>query len=63
MAVGFDFIVIVPLLPFLCGFSFVIGCGSSFFGGFHCLPGWIQQLDAILVFWQKMSPRPTTPPS
>ena len=28
----------VPLLPFRCGFSFVLGCGASFFGGFQCLP-------------------------
>ena len=27
---GFDFIVIVPLLPSHCGFSFVSGCGASF---------------------------------
>ena len=27
---GFDFIVIVPLLPSHCGFSFVFGCGVSF---------------------------------
>ena len=27
---GFDFIVIAPLLPSLCGFSFVFGCGVSF---------------------------------
>ena len=35
---GFDFIVIVPLLPSHCGFSFVFGCGVSFFGEFQCLP-------------------------
>ena len=27
---GFDFIVIAPLLPSHCGFSFVFGCGLSF---------------------------------
>ena len=27
---GFDFIVIAPLLPSHCGFSFVFGCGVSF---------------------------------
>ena len=34
---GFDFIVIAPL-PSHCGFSFVFGCGVSFFGEFQCLP-------------------------
>ena len=29
---------IVPLLLFHCGFSFVLGCGVSFFAGFQCLP-------------------------
>ena len=28
---GFDFIMVVPLLPFSCVFSFVLGCGVSFF--------------------------------
>ena len=37
-SIGFDFIVIVALLPFHCGFSFVLGCGVAFFGGFQCLP-------------------------
>ena len=35
---GFDFAVIVPLLPSHCGFSFVFGCGVSFLGEFQCLP-------------------------
>ena len=35
--VGIFFIVSVPLLPSYCGF-FVIGCGTSFFGGFQCAP-------------------------
>ena len=34
---GFDFIVIAPLLPSHCGFSFVFGRGV-FFGEFQCLP-------------------------
>ena len=34
---GFDFIVIAPLLPSHCGFSFVFGCGVSFLL-FQCLP-------------------------
>ena len=35
---GFDFTVFVPILPSHCGFSFVFGCGVSFFGEFQCLP-------------------------
>ena len=35
---GFDFIMIAPLLPSHCGFFFVFGCEISFFGGFLCLP-------------------------
>ena len=35
---GFDFIVIVPLLPSLCSFFFVFGHGVSFFGGFRHPP-------------------------
>jgi len=27
---GFDFIMIAPLSPSCCGFSFVFGCGMSF---------------------------------
>ena len=30
MVMGFDFIVIAPLLPSHCGFSFVSGCGLPF---------------------------------
>ena len=33
---GFDFIVIVPLLLSYCSFFFVFGRGVSFFGGFQC---------------------------
>ena len=35
---GFDFIVIAPLLPSCCGFFFVFGCGLSFFGGLQHPP-------------------------
>ena len=35
---GLDFIVIVLLLPFHCGLSFVLGCGVSVFDGFQYLP-------------------------
>ena len=35
---GFDFIVIMPLLLPCCGFFFVFEHGASFFGGFQWLP-------------------------
>ena len=35
---GFDFIVIVPFLPFHLGFFFIFGCGVSFFGRFQYPP-------------------------
>ena len=46
MGIGFDFIMIVPLPPFLCSFFFVFGHGSCFsflfffffFGGFQNSP-------------------------
>ena len=38
MGVGFDFIVIVPLLPSHCGFVLVFGSGISFFAGFKHPP-------------------------
>ena len=42
VGMGFDLIMIVPLLQSCCGFSFVFGYGVSFFGGFQHLPvdGW-----------------------
>ena len=57
---GFDFIVIVPLLLSHCGFSFVFGCGvsSSVF-----LSMIVQQLLVILVLSQEgVSARPSTLP-
>ena len=43
---GFDFIVIAPLLPSHCGFSFVFGCGvSSFFFNFNFF------LNLFIYFW------------
>ena len=35
---GFDFIVIVPLLPSRCNFFFIFGHKVSFFGRFQCPP-------------------------
>ena len=37
-SMGFDFIMIVPLLPSCCGFFFVFGLRLSFFGGFQHPP-------------------------
>ena len=38
VAMRFDFKVIAPLLPSCCSFSFVLGCGVSFFSEFHHSP-------------------------
>ena len=38
LGLGFDFIMIVPLLPSHWSFFFVFGHGVSFFGGFQCPP-------------------------
>ena len=43
---GFDYIVIAPLLLSCCGFSFVFGCGVSFFGEFQCLP--VNDCSAVI---------------
>ena len=62
---GFDFTVIVPLLPSHCGFSFVFGCGVSFLVSSSVFLSMIvQQLVVILVFSQEgVRARPSTPPS
>ena len=66
--VGFDFTVIVSLLPACCGFFFVFGYGVSFFCLFLVdssvlLSTIIQQLVVILVLSQEeMSARPSTLP-
>ena len=61
---GFDFIVIVPLLPSHCDF-FVFGCGVSFLVSSGVLLSMIvQQLVVILVFSQEgVRARPSTLPS
>ena len=52
---GFDFIMITPLLPSHCG-VFVFGCGVSFLVGssgvffVFVLSMFVQQLVVILVF-------------
>ena len=51
---GFDFTVIVPLLPSLCGFSFVFGGGVFFLVSSSVfLLMIVQQLVVILVFSQE----------
>ena len=37
MDIGFDLIIIVPLLLFHCGFFIFPGCGASSSDGFQCL--------------------------
>ena len=56
---GFDFIMIVPLLPSHCSFSFVFGCGVSFLVSSSVLLLMIvQQLVVILVLSQEGVPSP-----
>ena len=59
---GFDFIVIVPLLQSHCGFSFVFGCGISFLVSSSVFLSMIvQQLVVILVLSQEgVGARPST---
>ena len=59
-------ILMLPLLPSCCSFSFVLECGKSFFffvGSNILLSMVVQQIAAILVFSQKMSTLPSTLPS
>ena len=62
---GFDFIVIAPLLPAHCGFSFVFGCGVSFLVSSSVfLLMIVQQLVVTLVLSQEgVGARPSTLPS
>ena len=62
---GFDFTVIVPLLPSHCGFSFVFGCGVSFLVSSSVFLSMImQQLVVVLVFSQEgVRVHPSTLPS
>ena len=48
---GFDFIVIAPLLPSHCSFSFVFRCGVSFLVSASVFLSMIvQQIVVVLVF-------------
>ena len=50
---GFDFIIIEPLLLSCCSFFFVFGPVVSFYGGFSVLLSMaVQQIVAILVLLQ-----------
>ena len=62
---GFDFTLIVPLLPSHCGFSSVLGCGvSSLVKSRVFLSMIVQQPVVILVLSQEgVRARPSTPPS
>ena len=62
---GFDFIVIAPLLLSHCSFPFVFGCGVSFLVSPSVfLLMIVQQLVVILVLSQEgVSARPSTLPS
>ena len=62
---GFDFIVIAPLLPSHCSFSPVLGCGVSFLVTSSVFLWMIvQQLVVIPVLSQEgVSARPSTLPS
>ena len=62
---GFDFIVIVPLLPSHCGFSFFFECGVSFLVSSNVfLLMNVQQLVVIQVLLQEgISAHSSTPPS
>ena len=63
--IGFDFIIIEPLLPSFCGFSFVFEVRVSFFVGSRIhLSTVVQQLVAILVLSQEeRDTGPSTLPS
>ena len=62
---GFDFIVIAPLLPSHCGFFFVFGCEVSFLlSSSVFLLMIVQQLVVIPVLSQEgVKARPSTPDS
>ena len=62
---GFDLIVIAPLLVSHCGFSFVFVCGVSFLVSSNVfLLMIVQQLVVILVLSQEgVRARPSTLPS
>ena len=62
---GFDFIVIAPLLASHCGFSFVFGCGISFsVSSSVFLSMIVQQLVVIPVLSQEgVHACPSAPPS
>ena len=62
---GFDFIVIAPLLPSHCGFSFVFGCGVSFLVSSSVFLSMIVQQLVVIAVLSQVGERahPSTPPS
>ena len=65
VVMGFDFIVITPLLLSHCSFSFVFGCGVSLLVSSSVfLSMTVQQLVVILVLSQEgANAHTSTPPS
>ena len=65
VVMGFDFIVIVPLLPSHCGFSFVFGCGVSFLVSSSVFLSMIAQQSVVIpvLSQEGVSACPSTPPS
>ena len=59
---GFDFIVIVLLLPSHCGFSFVFGCGVSFLVNSSVFLLMIVQQLVVILVQRVVSAHPSTPP-
>ena len=63
VVMGFDFIMVVLLLPTHCCFFFVFGPGMSLMVSHVVLLMVVQQLIGILVLSEEMSAHPSTPPS
>ena len=62
---GFDFIVVTPLLQSHCGFSFVFACGVSILVSFSVFLSMIAQQLVVIPVFSKEGVRacPSTPPS
>ena len=58
VGIGFDFIMIVPLLLSCCGFYFVFGHEVSFFRRFQCHPvdGYSTASCDLVLLQEKISP-------
>ena len=60
---GFDFIVIAPLVPSHCGFSFVFACGVSFLVSSSVFLSMVVQQLVVIPVQEGVSAHPSTPPS